>query len=224
MRPLFKNRLSNSTILALYGIISTLMKIIGLVGGIGSGKSTVAKLIGQREGVLVVDADRLGHDVLRLDEVKLLIRAQWGNTPFDGDGEVDRRKMATIVFSGSEDGNANLEKLTTISHPHITELLKSQIEVAKMSGVRLVLLDAPLLLEGGWDRFCDILVFIDTPIQVRISRVLERGWTSEEFQARTANQLPLDVKRDTAHYAIENDCSLVELEQRIDGLFRQIFV
>ena len=199
------------------------MIIIGLVGGIGSGKSTVAKLLEQREGILVVDADRLGHNVLRFDEVKSLIQAQWGDTPFGPDGEVDRRKMATIVFSGYEEGNANLEILAAITHPYIAKLLKRQIEVAKMRNIHLVLLDAPLLLEGKWDRFCDILVYIDTPIQVRISRVLERGWTSEEFQARTANQLPLDVKRNAAQFIIENDCSLVELEQRINDLFRLIF-
>ena len=198
------------------------MKIIGLVGGIGSGKSTVARLIGQREGVLVIDADRLGHDVLRLDEVKSLIRAQWGDLPFGVDGEIDRRKMADIVFSVTKDGNADLEKLNAISHPPLDELLKGQIEVAQVKNVRLLLLDAPLLLEGGWDRFCDFLVFIDTPIEERISRVFERGWTTAEFKARTANQLPLDAKRNAAHFIIENNGSLFDLEQHIEAVLHQL--
>ena len=179
------------------------MKIIGLVGGIGSGKSTVARLIGKRDGVLVIDADRLGHEVLLLDEVKTLIRAEWGDVPFGDDGEIDRRKMAAIVFSGTEEGNADLEKLSKISHPRIAELLKSQIELARMDDRRLVLLDAPLLLEGGWDRLCDDLVFVESPQLVRIDRVLSRGWTPEEFRVRTTNQLPLDAKRNALRFVIE---------------------
>ena len=199
------------------------MKIIGLAGGIGSGKSTVARLIGQHEGVTVIDADRLGHEVLRQDEVKMLVKTQWGDAPFGDDGEVDRRKIAAMVFSGTENGNTNLEHLLEISHPRIAELLKKQIAVAKMNAQRLVLLDAPLLLEGGWDRFCDAMIFIDAPEQVRIVRALSRGWTLEEYHARASKQLPLDVKRNAARFVIDNDCSLVELEQRIDAVMHRIF-
>ena len=199
------------------------MKIIGLVGGIGSGKSIVARLIGKHEGVTVIDADQLGHEVLRLDEVKTLVKAQWGDAPFGDDDEINRRKMAELVFSDTENSNENLEQLNKISHPRITELLKKHLETAKISDVRMVLIDAPLLIEGGWDRFCDEIIFVDSPLPARIARVLERGWTPEEFQVRTANQLPLDKKRQTARIVIENDCSLVELEQRVDSVMRQIF-
>lgn len=194
------------------------MKVIGLVGGIGSGKSTVARIIGGRDGAVVIDADRLGHEVLRLDEVKTLIRAEWGDVPFGNDGEIDRRKMAAIVFSDTPESRANLEKLIAISHPRIAELLKSQIHIAKIRNSKLVLLDAPLLLEGDWDRFCDRIIFVDSPEHIRIERVMKRGWTMDEYRARTANQLPLETKRNAAQDVLENDCSLVELEQRIDAI------
>ena len=198
------------------------MKIIGLVGGIGSGKSTVARLVRKHADAFVIDVDRLGHEVLCQDEVKILVHARWGAAPFGNDGEIDRHKMAEIVFSGTEEGNANLENLTAISHPRIAELLKSRLETAKMANRRLVLLDAPLLLESGWDRLCDAVIFIDAPEQVRRVRVLKRGWTFEEFQARTANQLPLDTKRKASQWVIENTCSLVELEQRVAAVLNQV--
>ena len=199
------------------------MKTIGLVGGIGSGKSTVAQIIGQREDAVVIDADRLGHDVLRLDEVKTLIRADFGDAPFGEDGKIDRRKMAALVFSGTPEGNAHLEKLIGISHPRIAGLLKKQIELAKIKGVKLVLLDAPLLLEGHWDQFCDGIIFVDTPEHVRMQRVMDRGWSMLEFLARSANQLPLETKRAAAQFVIKNNCPLDELEQRVEVVLRKIF-
>jgi dephospho-CoA kinase len=160
---------------------------------------------------------------LQFDEVKTLIRAEWSDAPFGDDGEIDRRKMAAIVFSDSEEGKNYLEKLSKISHPRIAALLKTQIEIARMNDARLVLLDAPLLLEAGWDKLCDDLVFVESPYLARIERVLARGWTPEEFTVRTANQLPLDDKRNAARCVIKNDCSLDELNKRIEELFQKIF-
>lgn len=198
------------------------MKVIGLVGGIGSGKSTVARMIGERDGVVVIDADRLGHEILLLDEVKTLIRAEWGDVPFGDDGEIDRRKMAALVFSGTVESSTHLEKLLAISHPRIAERLKRQIETAKMGEKALVLLDAPLLLEGNWDRFCDEIIFVDTPEHVRMKRVMQRGWTMAEYQARAANQLPLETKRHAARFVIENHCSLNELRGCIDDVLQRL--
>ncbi|MDR1491470.1 MAG: dephospho-CoA kinase [Planctomycetaceae bacterium] len=198
------------------------MKIIGLVGGIGSGKSTVAQIIGKRDGAVVLDADKLGHDVLLLDEVKTLIRNEWGGVPFDINGEIDRRKLAAIVFSGTKTGDENLDKLKKISLPRIATLLKSQIDRAKMKKKTWVLLDAPLLLEGGWDKFCNAVIFIDTPENLRLERAASRGWTKEEYYARTQRQIPLEKKRLAAKFILRNDCSFEQLKERINAILENI--
>ncbi|MDR1382651.1 MAG: dephospho-CoA kinase [Planctomycetaceae bacterium] len=198
------------------------MKIIGLVGGIGSGKSTVARMIGERDNAVVLDADKLGHDVLLLDEVKTLVRNEWGDVPFDANGEINRRNLADIVFSGTKDGNENLDKLKKISLSRIATLLKSQIDRAKAEKKAWILLDAPLLLEGNWDKFCDVIIFIDTPEQVRLEHALSRGWTKKEYDARTAQQIPLENKRLAAKFVLQNDCSLEQLRERICLIFDKI--
>ncbi|MCL2349744.1 MAG: dephospho-CoA kinase [Planctomycetaceae bacterium] len=200
------------------------MKVIGLVGGIGGGKSTVAKIFASRDGVVAIDADRLGHDVLRLDEVKKQVRSLWGNLPFDEKGEIDRRKMAGIVFAGTAESDENLKKLTGISHPKIAELLQKQLENAKISGKWLVLIDAPLLFEGKWDRFCDEIIFVDAPEELRIQRMLSRGWTPGEYRARVANQCSLEEKKRAAKYVLQNDGTISQLEEKIEKLIREILL
>jgi dephospho-CoA kinase len=196
------------------------MKIIGLTGGIGSGKSTAAAVFA-KHGAYVVDADRLGHQVLQLPEVKAEIHKTWGDV-FDLQGEVDRRKMAAIVFAGNPQSDLELAKLRTLTHPRIADMLNAQITEAEKYGFPLVLIDAPLLLEGDWDQYCSEILFVETPENLRRERVLKRGWTQDEYHARENNQLPLQVKRDAASHVLVNEGDLTFLEKQVQSFLKKI--
>jgi len=190
------------------------MKIIGLVGGIGSGKSTVAEIFAKK-GAVVIDADRLGHEVLRLSEIKSAMKKQWGDDIFDDHGEVDRRKMAKIVFSGDETGDTQLAALKTLVHPKIGDLIRQKIAEAEAENTKLVLIDAPLLLEGSWDSFCEEILFIDVSEEVRMDRAMKRGWSREEYFVREANQFSLETKKSAATFIINNNGDIRELEKQV---------
>lgn len=180
--------------------------VIGLVGGVGSGKSRLALALEARRPVEIVSGDAAGHRVLEEESVKQLIRDRFGDTVFDLSGAIDRRKMAALVFgSGSRERDARTA-LEQIVHPRIGELLKSRIETARRRiDIDAVLLDAALLFETGWNRFCDAVVYIDTPEEIRFQRVhASRGWTRDQLKTREESQLPLDVKRREANYVVDN--------------------
>ncbi len=179
------------------------MLIIGLLGGVASGKSLVARQFGEM-GAGVLDADRAGHEVLRLPDVEDEIRNHWGERVFGDDGHVDRARLAAIVFDPSPEGGTARKRLEQITHPRIAQLLSADAEALAAQGFRAVVLDAPLLFEAGWDRLCGTLVFVDAPGPVRLRRALARGWTEQQFAAREAAQETLDLKRQRADYAIDN--------------------
>lgn len=175
------------------------MKIFGIIGGIGSGKSTAASLFRQC-GVPVIDADMIGHGILLLQEVKEVVRQRWGESVFDTSGAIDRRKLAAAVFT---DANER-EYLQSLTHPLIAAEVQRQRETYRQSGAAMCLLDAPLLLESNWDKEIDGIIFVDAPPEVRRSRVLARGWTEQEWQRREAAQLPVEEKRRRSNIVLDN--------------------
>ena len=170
-----------------------LMKIIGLLGGVASGKSLVAEQF-CKLGAGVLDGDRAGHEVLRLPEVKQLVRERWGQKVFTADGEVDRKSLGTIVFAPTPDGRRELEYLEKITHPRIGERLRQQAAELAARQVAAAILDAPVMLKAGWDAFCDHIVFVDSPQEIRRAGPA-RGWRQEDIAARESVQEPLEVKR-----------------------------
>jgi dephospho-CoA kinase len=182
------------------------LSVIGLVGGIASGKSLVAgQLVELGAGLL--DADRAGHEVLELPEVEAAARDRWGDRVFGPDGRIDRGQLAEIVFSPPPEGPPEREFLEKLTHPRIAERICRQARQAADSGVRAVVLDAPLIFESGWDKLCTKVVYVDAPRRARLSRAIARGWTEEGFAAREAVQLPLDTKRRRADLVIDNSGS-----------------
>lgn len=179
------------------------MEVIGLAGGVASGKSTVAKLF-EELGAVRLDADRIGHEVLRAADVKTILRQKFGHDIFDAAGEVDRKKLAALVFGDDQTSRNHLLTLEAISHPRISQRLLSELDSLRQSGAVAAVLDAAIMFKAGWDRFCTRIVFIRVPREIRLARALQRGWAASELDARERNQTPLDEKERKATDLLEN--------------------
>lgn len=185
--------------------------VLGVLGGIASGKSAVARLLAGEEGI-VVSADELAHGALAHPEVLAAIREAFGEGVLGPDGEVDRPALAREVFSDPE-RRALLESWI---HPRVRASILTALEEAEARRRPRVVLDIPLLLENdpqhGLVSRCDHLIFVDAPAARRDQRaVLGRGWEPGEVARREALQLPLSEKRRRADAVIVNDGSLEEL-------------
>ena len=188
--------------------------VIGLVGGIGAGKSAAATAFARRGGA-VIDADRLGHAVLELPAVKTALVERWGERVLKPDGGVDRRTVAGIVFADPAERRA----LEAVVFPPITAAARERIAAARTDpGVRFVVLDAPTLLEAGWGELADRLVYVDAPRPVRLARVAGRGWSGADLAAREAAQMPAAEKRARCDAVLANDGTTDELQGRVDRL------
>ena len=195
------------------------MNILGVVGGIGSGKSLVTQLLAQSRGAVRLDADRIGHEVLRQPAVKEAIYARFGDAVFDPafelSDEINRRKLAAVVFSLTEQGADGLAFLNNLTHPRITEEFRRTLAELEYQRVSRVVLDAPLLFEARWNEFTTGVIFVDAPEPVRWNRCEQRGWSRAEFLAREAAQWPTGKKREHADYILPNAGTLADLENEV---------
>lgn len=189
----------------------------GILGGIGSGKSTVTAMLVTR-GATAIDADRLGHEALREPEVKSAVRREFGDAVFDADGWIVRASLARMVFDDSPEGRRYLAALEAIVHPRISEAIERRLADLRIAHVPLVILDAPVLLKARWDRFCDHLIFVDAPAEQRLARVRERGWSEAEWRRREAAQEPLDRKRALCDTLIDNGSGLERTRAQVDAV------
>ncbi len=190
------------------------MQVVGLLGGVASGKSTVSQLMAEA-GAGVLDADRAGHEALLLPQVEQAARSRWGESVFDVDGRLDRSRLAQIVFTPPPDGIRERRFLEQLTHPEIAKIIQRQADALAKEACPVAVLDAPLLLEAGWDRLCSTLVFVDVPREIRLSRALDRGWSSAEFTAREQAQLPVEAKRARADLVVENAGKLEETRRQV---------
>jgi dephospho-CoA kinase len=193
---------------------------VGILGGVGAGKSTVARLLGAR-GAQVVDADRIGHRVLEAPQVKQQLVEEFGKQILDETGAVDRRALAQAVFGASE---SRVETLNEIVHPPIIRQVHREVRTHREdTGCPLVVVDAALLLEVGLDEpLCGALVFIDAPRELRRERATQRGMSPEQFERREQAQLAPETKERQADYIIHNDGSTEELAQQVAELWPRL--
>ena len=200
-------------------------RVLGVLGGVGSGKSTVARLLAGPDG-RVLSADALAHEVLRSPEVAALVRERFGPEVLGADGLPDRGRLAERIFA-SEDAEAARRTLEGWIHPRVRARILEALDQARSARVPRVVLDVPLLLENevqhGLVPLCEALVFVDADAEVREGRAREkRGWSAGEVARRESAQLPLAVKRDRAEYVVQNNGSLEELEQAVAAVIEEI--
>lgn len=192
--------------------------VIGVAGAVASGKSEVARAFA-RLGFVHNDADRHARDVLRSEDARREIVRWWGPDVLDERGEIDRARVADIVFRSEPDRR----RLESLIHPVVAERREQELEEARRSGAPGLVIDAPLLFEVGLDRRCDAVVFVQADDAVRARRVAEsRGWSADELRRRDAAQMSADEKRRRSDFLIDNsDASADELDRRAREIYTQ---
>ncbi|MCK4342115.1 MAG: dephospho-CoA kinase [Phycisphaerae bacterium] len=193
--------------------------IIGLCGGIGAGKSRVAAEF-ERLGCLVIDSDRMNHEVLRLPEVLQTLRDWWGEDLVDEAGEPNRERLAEIVFDAPE----QKRRLEGLVYPLIARRRKAMIiAVEDNSAHKAIVIDSPLLFESNLDRECSTVVFVDASAARRMRRLREsRGWDAEELRRRERWQITLDEKRSRAEFVVHNDGLAEQIGSQVAGILQKI--
>ena len=194
--------------------------VIGLTGGIGSGKTSVGRIL-QDFGAGLIESDRLGHEELDAPEVVRTLREWWGDQVVGPDGRVDRSRVGAIAFADQ----AQRRRLEELLHPRIAarrKELKRGCEADE--AIRMIVIDAPLLYEAGIEAECDLVVFVDADRAVRAGRLrVQRGWSEEELARRENMQKPLDMKRRRADHIVTNSSSLSALRGQVAHLVTRIF-
>ena len=191
--------------------------IIGLLGGIAAGKTTVARQLVEL-GAAAVSADDVAHDVLDKPQTRERVVARWGPDTLGDDGKIDREKLGRHVFEDTQE----LAALEAITHPDIVTTLRRQIdEAGRSQDVVAVVVDAPLLLEAELDGLCDHLVFVECPLEVRRARSIARGWDRGELDRREALQRPVELKRQCADFIIEGHKPLETTLQQVTQLWQE---
>ncbi len=193
--------------------------VIGIIGGIGSGKSAASDEFAEL-GCAVVNADAIGHELLDVREVQDELRRRWGDGIFTASGQVDRATLAEIVFGS----RAELDALNAILHPWIGAEMARQVERAcGDESVDAIVLDAALLMEAGWDELCSCVIFVDTPEPERLRRVSERrNWDPDDWASREKMQISLDIKRSRCDYCFDGSSSVSHLRQQVRKLYPRI--
>lgn len=191
--------------------------MVGITGEIGAGKSTVAAMLAET-GAAVIDADRVGHEVLDRLLVRDQLRQAFGERICDAAGQIDRKALASIVFADE----AQRRRLEALVHPLMRQVFAQRLEKLRREGVALVVLDAAVLFEAGWDALCDATVFVTAPRAQRQSRAgAARGWSGAELKRRESAQLPPRAKRALADVVIVNDGTLEECRRQIESWRRR---
>ena len=197
--------------------------IIGLAGGIGSGKSYVAKLFAEDidgRHCVVISSDELVNQAYRDGMVKQQLRKWWGTLVFSPNGEIDRSAVARKIFDRADDR----KRLEQFLHPIVNQQRERLMQQAGCNPqVAAFIWDTPLLFETGLNRLCDKVVFIDAPMEMRLERVgTSRGWDQIELSRRENSQMLLDNKREISDYVISNTAGAEVVREQVRNTLSRI--
>lgn len=201
------------------------MKVLGITGGIGTGKSTVLDYIGKMYHARVIQADQAAHLLMEPGQVCYYrIVETFGSGVLRGDQKIDREKLGKMVFSDRE----KLNKLNQIVHPAVKEYIISEIEKEKKAGdVPFVVIEAALLIDDHYENICDEFWYIYADEDVRKQRLMQyRGYTAEKVRQVMKNQLRESVYRQHCQFVVDNSSNIVEntYEQIDRGLIEHEFL
>jgi len=195
------------------------MKVIGLTGGIGSGKSTVSRFLAEL-GAVLIDADKVGHEAFEPHtEVWREVVAAFGRQILTPAGDIDRAKLGELVFGNPE----SLAHLNRIMHPRIYDMVNARIEECRQQGVDVVVLEAPLLLEASWVPSVDEVWVVIASEATVLKRLQERAGLAEpESLARIRSQISNEERVKHASVVINNDSSLTDLKVRVNEIWQRL--
>lgn len=191
---------------------------VGLTGGIASGKSTVSQILLEL-GAVVIDSDAIAREVVAKGTPGLArIAEEFGTDMLTTDGELDRPKMAALVFNDP----ASLKRLEAITHPLINEVGR-QREAAALASGALVVNDMPLIAELGIAHLFDAVIVVDVPVEEAVRRMVEdRGWTREDAEARISSQASREDRRAIATYVIDNSGTVAALREQVEKIYQEL--
>ncbi|MCL2329851.1 MAG: dephospho-CoA kinase [Phycisphaerae bacterium] len=193
--------------------------IIGLAGGIGSGKSTVARWFAEL-GAAVLASDEINREELNSPEVLTTLRQWWGDAVIDGQGMANRDAIRAIV----REDEAARQRLERLMHPRIADRQRVLMQQwRKDPQIRAIIWDSPLLFEAGLAEKCDWIVFVDADGATRRERVeRSRGWGPNDWDRLEKAQKPLDFKKERAHYIVDNNSDIDAVRRQVESIFSRI--
>ncbi len=190
--------------------------IIGLTGGIASGKSTVSKIF-RELGAKIVDADIKAKEISEREDVIKEIGNIFGKEVINSEGKIDRLKIKEIVFNNKE----KLKKLNGLIHPKVMEEFKKIKENTGKNDI--IIFDVPLLFESGMDKMCDKIILVFTDKKIQIKRMLERDGITEELAEKIINsQMSLEEKLNKSQIHLKNNGTLEDLRKKSETIYREL--
>lgn len=193
------------------------MKIIGITGSFGSGKTRITRLFFQHN-CKIINLDEIGHEVLKSANIKRRLIKQFGNSIIENN-KIIRSRLRALVFSNSD----HLDKLNRISHPEIKKYIFKEIKKSKKKRYKAIVIDAALLLEMNLDKFVDIIVTVSTWKIIRFLRLLiNKGVNFKEFNNISNSQFPHKIKVKSADYVIDNNLPFFLIQNKINRVIQII--